>query len=124
MKRFIGKPVFVHDFTTHKSLEWQCGEHVEPEEEASDVHHQVVVGEVVEHVAQRLIAKGEIAGECHDKTCNTRYTGTVVCDAREAIDGRLAKGAVDEETVVVTNESKGYNSYRFEYASMDDEGAT
>jgi uncharacterized protein YaiI (UPF0178 family) len=47
-----------------------------------------------------------------------------VCDARETVDCGLAKGAVYEETVVMTDEGKRYNAYSLEDAIVDYEGAT
>jgi hypothetical protein len=124
MKRLVCEPVFVHHLSAYKGFERQRGEHVEPEKETGNVHHQVVVREVVEHVAKRLVTKGEVARQCHNKARNQRDTSAVMRDAREAVNCGLAKGAVYEKTVVMTDEGKGYNAYSFEDAIVDKEGAT
>ena len=39
------------------------------EVQSSYIHHDVVCGKVVEHVAGGLVAKSEEAGERHGETC-------------------------------------------------------
>lgn len=113
--RFVWEIVLVHDLPADEGLKRQRGEHVQTEEETCDVHHHVVVWEVVEHIAECLVAKGQVSRECHDETRYQGYTGAVMGDAREAIDGRLSQRSVDEETVVVADEREGYHTYGFEY---------
>lgn len=124
MERIVGKPIVVHDFSAHECFERQSCQHVQAEEEASDVDHEVVIWKVVEHVAKRLVAECEIARQRHNETRNQRDARAVVCNAREAVDGRLAKGAVDEEAVVMADESEGDDPNGLEDAVIDDEGAT
>lgn len=69
MEALIRIPVRQHDFATHKRLEWQRGQHVEPEAQPRNVDHAVVGGEIVEDIAEGLVAKGEEAGESHGKAC-------------------------------------------------------
>lgn len=47
-----------------------------------------------------------------------------MCYAGEAVDGRGAEGAVDEQAVVVTDKGKGYYADGLEDAVVDYEGAT
>ena len=58
---FVCEPVLVHDFAADEGFEGERSEHVEAEEEAGNIDHQVVLREVVEHVAKRLVAKGQKA---------------------------------------------------------------
>lgn len=82
----VRKVILVHDFTTHEGLEGKSGQHVQAEEEARDVDHEVILGEVVEHVAEGFVAKGEVARERHDKAGNERDASAIVGDTREAVD--------------------------------------
>lgn len=124
VERLVRKPIVVHDFSADEGLERQGGEHVQAKEEAGNVDHQVVPREVVQHIAPGLVTECEVARQRHDQTGDQRNAGAVVCDTSEAVDGRLAEGAVDEETVVVAHECKRDDSYRLEYARVDDERAT
>ena len=121
--RFVGEPIVVHYFSTHKRFERERGKHVEAEEEARNVDHEVVIWEVVKHVAQRLVAKGQVARESHDETCDQGDAGAIVCYAREAVDGGFAQGAVDEQAIVMADESEGYDANGFEYTRVDNKRA-
>lgn len=124
MEWLVWEPVVVHDLSTHESFEWQCREHVQAEEETSNIHHEVVVRKVVKHIAQGLVAECEVAGQSHDEARDQRDTRAVVCNTREAVDGWLAEGAINEKAVVMADESEGYNAYSLENAGVDDERAT
>lgn len=119
MVGLVGKPIVVHDFSADKGFERQGRKHVEAEKEASDVDHDIVVWEVVEHVAKRLVAKGQVPRQCHDEACDKRYTSAVMCDSGKAINCRFSERAVDEKTVMVTNKGKCYDANGFEYTRTD-----
>lgn len=57
----VREPIIVHDFPTHKGFERQCCEHVETKEEAGDVDHDIVIGEVVQHIAEGFVTKGQVS---------------------------------------------------------------
>ena len=57
---FVGEPVVVHYLSTHKGFERESGEHVEAKEQARNVDHEVIVWEVIKHIAERLVAKCQI----------------------------------------------------------------
>ena len=78
---FIGEPVVLHDFAANKGFQWESGKHVKAEKETRYVDHEVVIGKVVEHIAEGLVAEGQVAGKSHDKTCDKGDGGAVVCDA-------------------------------------------
>lgn len=99
-----GKVVVEHDLAADKGLERQGREHVEAEAQPRDVDHGVVGGEVVEHIALRLVAEGEEPGERHDEAGHHGHARADVRDLGEAVDGGLLEGAVDEERVVVADE--------------------
>lgn len=97
------KVVVEHDLAAHKGLKRQRGEHVEPEAEPCNRHHGVVGREVVEHIAQRLVAKGQEAREGHEEAGEHRHARRVVRHAREPVYRRLLEGSVDEEGIVMTD---------------------
>ena len=86
----VREPVVGHDFAADKGFEGEGGEHVEAEAavcvlvrekqkmgewdcvQARYVDHDVIVWEVVEHVAHSLVAECEKAGEGHGKACDHR----------------------------------------------------
>lgn len=105
VERFAREVVVEHDLAADKGLERQRGEHVEAEAQARDVDHGVVRGEVVEHVAQGLVAEGEEAGEGHEEAGEHGDACGEVGDSAEAVDGWCLEGTVDEEGVVVADES-------------------
>lgn len=55
---FGGEVVVEHYFAAHECFEGKRGEHVESETETCYVDHDVVSGEVVEHVALGEVAEG------------------------------------------------------------------
>jgi len=112
---FIGEVVVRHHLSADEGLEWQSRQHVESKAEPSDVDHDVVGREVVEHIALRFVAKGEVAGQGHDQA---RYHGNacrIMRDDGEAVQSWLLKGAVDEQAVVMTNKSEGYDTDSLEH---------
>lgn len=100
----VGEPESDHDVAADEALERERRDHVEAEAEAGDVDHEVVGGEVVEHVALGGGPEGEEAGEGHGETGEHGDGGGVVGDAGEAVESGFAEGAVDEEGVVVADE--------------------
>ena len=104
VKGLVGVKVGDHDLAADKGLEGQRRQHVEAEAQAGHVDHGVVGREVVEHVAQRLVAKREEAAERHDEAGEHGDAGGVVRHAGEVVDGGRLEGAVDEEGVVVADE--------------------
>lgn len=78
MVGFVREPVVVHDLAADESLERKGSEHVEAEEEARNIDHEIVVWKIVKHIAERFVAKGEVTEECHDETCDQGDTGAVV----------------------------------------------
>ena len=63
--RLAGEVVLGHDFAANKALQRQSGDHVQPEAQARDVDHDVVCGEVVEHVALGHVAEGDVTAQRH-----------------------------------------------------------
>ena len=101
----IGKPVIVHNFSTNEGFEGQCGEHVKAKAEACNLHHEMALrGKVVEDVAFGKGAESEEAGKGHGKAGDERDEGAVVRYGREAVEGRCAEGAVNQERVMVADE--------------------
>lgn len=100
----IGIEVRLHDLAADESLEGHGGEHVEAEAEAGDVDHGVVAAEIVEHVAEGLVAEDEKAGQRHDEAGHGGGSHGVVRHAGEVVNCRGFEGAVDEEGVVVADE--------------------
>ena len=47
-----------------------------------------------------------------------------MCYAREAVNGRFAQRAIDEQAVVMTHKSEGDYAYGFEYARVYNERTT
>merc|ERR1712000_211911 len=90
-----------------EGLQRERGEHVQPEAETCDINPGVVAGEVVEHVAEGLVAEDEKPGQRHDETRHGGGADGVVRYAGEVVDRRSLEGAVDEEGVVMADEGKG-----------------
>lgn len=90
-----GEIVVEHHLAADKGFQRQSGEHVEAETEAGDVDHGVVGGEVVEHVAEGAVAKGQKTNEGHEQAGDHGDAGGDVGDEGEAVDGGGFEGAVD-----------------------------
>ena len=95
VERLAREVVVEHDLAADEGLEGQGGEHVEAEAQAGHVDHDVVAGEIVEHVADGLVAKGEEARERHEHAGEHGDARRVVGYLGEAVDGRGLEGAVD-----------------------------
>ena len=63
---FIREPVVVHDFSAHKGLKRQGCQHVQAKAEARNVDHEIIIRKVVEHIAERLVAKGQVSRKRHE----------------------------------------------------------
>lgn len=98
-----GEVVVEHDLTAHKGLERERREHVEPKTQPRHVDHGVVGGEVVEDVAERLVAEGEETGQGHQQASEHADARGVVRHFAEAVDGRGLEGTVNEEGIVVAD---------------------
>lgn len=61
MVGFLGEPVVVHDFSAHEGFKWKGRKHVEAETQPRNVDHEIIVGKVVEHVAEGLVTERKVA---------------------------------------------------------------
>ena len=73
-ERTIGVKVRLHHLSADKGLQGQRRQHVEAEAQPRHVDHGVVCGEVVQDVAQCLVAKHEEAGKGHYEARQRRDT--------------------------------------------------
>lgn len=99
--------VVEHDLAADKGFERECCQHVKTKAESCEVHHGVIGGEVVEHVAKRLVAKGEETGEGDKHAGEHGDAGGEVGYFAEAVDGRGFEGAINKEGVVVADKGCG-----------------
>lgn len=88
VERLPGEIVIEHHLSTDEGFQGERREHVQPKAQPCDIHHRVVGREVVEYVAERLVAKGEEARKRHEHAGEHRYAGGNVGDFAETIDGR------------------------------------
>lgn len=107
MVRLVWEPVVVHDFSANKGLKWQSSEHVQPKEQARNVHQDIIIRKIVQNVPHGLGSESEIATKSHNKTCDQGDASRVVRHPRETVNSRFAQGAIDEKRVVVADESEG-----------------
>lgn len=92
-----------HDLAADKGLKGEGGKHVEAKGETGDVDHGIIAREVVQDVAESLVAEGEETSERHDETGGHGDAGGVMSYAREVIDCWCAEGAVDQQGIMVTD---------------------
>jgi len=119
VKGFRGEIVIEDYLAADEGFEGESGKHVEAETEASEVHHGVVGGEIIEHVALGQVAEGEEAGERHEETGDHGDAGAIMGYGGEAVDGGGFEGAVDEERVVVADECERDYANGLEYSVVD-----
>ena len=75
--------------------------------QSCNVDHDIIAGEVVEHVALGPVAKRQKTSQRHDQAGQHGDGSGEVGDAGEAVESGFLEGAVDEEAVVVADESWG-----------------
>lgn len=122
MERFSGEKKLGHDIPAYKCLERKGGEHVQRERQACKIHHCIICWEVVQDVSLCLGPEGEIPRQRHRETSQHADERAGVRDDGEAVEGGRAQRAVDQEAVVVADESKGYDADGREEAREMEEG--
>lgn len=83
-----GEVIIEHHLSTDECLQGEGREHVQTKAKPCNVHHRVVGWEIVEHIAQRLVAKGQEARKRHEHAGEHRDAGGDVGDFAETINGR------------------------------------
>lgn len=104
IERLPREIVVEHDLAADKSLERERGQHVQAETQPRHVDHRVVGGEIIEHIAQGLVAKGEKPREGHQQAGEHGDARGEVRYFAETVDGRSLEGAIDEEGIVMADE--------------------
>ena len=83
----IREPVVFHHFTTHESLQRERSQHVQAEAatqlsnwkgvfrgrsclQTSNIDHQIIRGEIIQHVSFGLITKSQKSSQGHKQTCH------------------------------------------------------
>jgi len=73
VERLVRKVVERHDFSADKAFQRQSREHIQSEAETGNVDHDIVGGEIVQHISLSHVAEVEVAGQSHKQTCDHRY---------------------------------------------------
>ena len=111
------------DFSTDESFDRKRRKTVETKAKSSQDDHDVAIvsWEIVEDVAFCGLAKDQIARQCHDHACKTRYAGGDVCHCGKSVDCWPSETAIDQERIVVADKGEGDDRYRFEGVPIEND---
>jgi len=82
-----------------EEIGWEWGALVKAfgNSQPSNVHHDIIRGEIVENISLGLVSKCQVSRQRHQQASSHRYACRVMRNAREAVDSRLLKRTIDKK---------------------------